>query len=280
MSDASSQFEALFSAAEATLRQRDAKDLSILRSLANGLRESDGFAAAFEAGLCRLRNDPGYVPRDCTPGLWKMHEDSGIVATWLVEPRPRPGALLVGLADAIYLPAHVPCALRVRTYSTDRPIRVDVFEPEVRLQVLDERPLGEAFLARPEPGQGAAWEFFGDAPVAVLRIARRDRAPFLWDFDPTTLAPRLLFPSDILAARQRLMLEFLQASGHGDVEWWAEQMLQSEEYFLRWAAMQAIVQRDPVRMREMLELGCGDRHPEIRATSQRVLQQSLGQASP
>lgn len=274
MPDAARPLEALCSAARAAL-QGDANDLDVLRSLAIGLRESGAFVDAFEAGLRHMQADAGFVPRDCAPGTWTVHEDATLVATWLCEPRPRADVLLVGAADAIYVPARANAGLRVRTYRTDRPIRADVFDAEVRLRLVDECELDDVFVARAETDHGAAWQFVGE-PGLVLRIALRQRRLFLWDFDPRTLAPRLIFPADILGARQRLILEFLQASGHGDVVVCAEQLLHAPEYFLRWAAMQAIVRQDPARMQEMLERGCGDSHPEIRGTSRRVLAQASG----
>jgi hypothetical protein len=272
--DAPAGLEALWTAATAALQQRDTKERDVLRSLCDDLRRSGVFGQAFAAGLRRMHDDPGHIPSGCAAGTWKLHEDDCITATWLREPRARPEVLLVGVAGAIYLTPRVPTALRIRTYRTDRPIRVDAYDPAVRLLAVDERALDEPFVAAaPADGHGQAWQILGGAPELVLRIALRERQPFLWDFDPATLAPRLLVPSGILAARQRLMLDFLQASAHGELEAFAGHLLQSGEYFLRWAAMQAIVERQPARMREMLERGCRDGHPEIRATAQRLLQQ-------
>jgi hypothetical protein len=161
--------------------------------------------------------------------------------------------------------------LKVRRYRCDRPIRNDVYDPDVRLEPRDDFELlpGET-LERNGHEDVLDWQSEG-APGFLLRLHSESLGDYEWAFDRKTLAPRGVTVLDSFSSQITTVMQMLTALGapvYGD---FVESGLASRYFHVRWEALKMISQLTPERTKEAIERLKNDPHPAIRRAIERTL---------
>ena len=164
---------------------------------------------------------------------------------------------------------HAP--LTVRRYTPDRPIKNDLYDPDVRLELRDEIEL--------QPGQSIErngytdvldWESPGTTGH-VLRLHSEGLGYYEWAFDRKTLKPSGATVLDSFSSQVTTAMQMLAALGVPVDREFIDMGLASPYFHVRWETLKMISRLAPERTQETIEQLKNDPHPAIRKAVERTV---------
>jgi hypothetical protein len=169
--------------------------------------------------------------------------------------------------------------LTVHRYSPDRPVRNEMYDPDVRLELREEFEL--------QPGQSIErngytevldWEWHGTTGH-VLRLHSEGLGYYEWGFDRETLAPTGVTMLDGFASQVATAMQMLTTLGMPVDNEFIDAGLASPDFHVRWETLKMINHLAPQRTQETLDRLKGDPHPAIRKAVERTLALSVAKQS-
>jgi hypothetical protein len=161
--------------------------------------------------------------------------------------------------------------LKVRRYRCDRPIRNDVYDPDVRLVPRDEfELLPDEVLERDGHGDVVDWQSDG-ATGYLLRLHSESLGQYEWAFDRTTLAPKGVTVLDASSSQVATAMQMLTALDVPVDRDFIEAGLGSPDFHVRWETLKMVNRVAPELVRETLERLTADPHPAIRRAAEKTL---------
>jgi hypothetical protein len=161
--------------------------------------------------------------------------------------------------------------LKVRRYRCDRPIRNEVYDPDVRLELRDEFELipGET-VERNGCGDVLDWQSEGTEGF-LLRLHSESLGHYEWAFDKATLAPKGVTVLDVNSSQVATAMQMLTALEIPVHKEFIETGLASPYFHVRWEALKMINRVAPEMVRETLERLTSDPHPTIRRAAEKTI---------
>lgn len=162
--------------------------------------------------------------------------------------------------------------IKVRRYTPDRPVRNDIYDPAVRLELRDEfeLPPGES-LERNGYTDAIDWQSEGETGF-VLRLHSEQVGHYEWAFDRETRAPKGVTVLDSYSSQMTTVMQMLTAMGTPVDKDFIETGLASPYFHVRWEAMKMIGQLAPELVPQTLARLRKDPHPAIRRAAERTLE--------
>jgi hypothetical protein len=165
---------------------------------------------------------------------------------------------------------HLP--LKVDRYSPDRPIRNDIYDPDVRLIRHEEIEL--------QPGESLERNGYKDvldwrseqSTGVVLRLHSELLGDYEWAFDRETGAPTGVTVLDSFSGQVATVMQMLTSLGAPVDEDFVEMGLASEHFHVRWETLKMVNHLAPEKTQETIERLKDDPHPAIR----RAIEKTLG----
>jgi len=181
---------------------------------------------------------------------------------------------LEGLAHHLGLAVLGPGALEIERYRLPPPHCFEVLD---RARIL-EGPLSE----RLDPGEARVFAAGEDvirttargAGTAALVLRSGLIHRIRWVYDPATRAPSLPVAADPQSSRVEFACRTLARLGTQSDVPALERVAAHPDHFVRWTALQGIVELDFERGRALMERALGDPHPHIRSAAARFLRDS------
>ncbi|HEY1962523.1 MAG TPA: hypothetical protein VGG69_08900, partial [Rhizomicrobium sp.] len=154
--------------------------------------------------------------------------------------------------------------LAVRRYGPDRPIRNEIYDPDVRLELREEIELhpGES-IERNGYTDVLDWESPG-ATGHVLRLHSEGLGYYEWGFDRRTWAPSGVTMLDGFSSQVATAMQMLTTLGVPVDDEFIDGGLASPDFHVRWETLKMINQLAPQRTRETLDRLKADPHPAVR----------------
>jgi hypothetical protein len=180
-------------------------------------------------------------------------------------------------ADLYLYPQHYmarnvgPVPLKVSRYYPDRPIRNDVYDPDIRLVRRDEAELrvGESIERN---GYEDVLDWRTDGPTGfVLRLHSESLGDYEWAFDRVTGAPKGVTVLDSSSSQIATVMQMLTSLGAPLDEDFAEMGLASRHFHVRWETLKMINRLAPEKTEETVERLKNDPHPAIRRAVEKTL---------
>jgi hypothetical protein len=181
--------------------------------------------------------------------------------------------------DSVYLyPQHymarnvgrVP--LRVSRYNTDRPVRNDVYDPDIRLIRRDEFELRpDEALERNGHEDVLDWRS-EDGTGFALRLHSETLGDYEWAFDRETGAPKGVTVLNSFSSQVAAVTQMLACLGAPLDEEFAEKGLESRDFHVRWETLKMISRLAPEQTRKAVERLKNDPHPAIRRAVEKTLE--------
>jgi hypothetical protein len=161
--------------------------------------------------------------------------------------------------------------LTVRRYTPDRPIRNDIYDPDVRLDLAEERELqpGEA-IERNGYTDVLDWES-PESTGHVLRLHSEGLGYYEWAFDRQSLKPSGATTLDSFSSQVTTAMQMLTALGVPVDGEFIEMGLASPYFHVRWETLKMINRLAPERTQETLERLKSDPHPAIQRAIERTV---------
>lgn len=161
--------------------------------------------------------------------------------------------------------------LKVRRYAPNRPVRNDIYEAVVRLELRDEFSL--------EPGESIERNGYTDVldwrsdnvTGYVLRLHSEQIGQYEWAFDRETLAPKGVTVLDSYSSQMTTVMQILAALDTPVDREFVESGLGSPYFHVRWETLKMIGRLAPDLVPETLERLKADPHPSIRQAVERTL---------
>ncbi|HEX4081280.1 MAG TPA: hypothetical protein VHX61_20645 [Rhizomicrobium sp.] len=181
--------------------------------------------------------------------------------------------------DSLYLyPQHYmarnvgPVPLKVSRYNPDRPIRNDVYDPDMRLVRRDEfeLPPGES-LERNGFEDVLDWRSEGTTGF-VLRLHSESLGDYEWAFDRETGTPKGVTVLDSFSSQVATVMQMLTSLGAPVDEDFVETGLASRHFHVRWETLKMISRLAPEKTRETFERLKNDPHPAIQRAVEKTLE--------
>jgi hypothetical protein len=189
----------------------------------------------------------------------------------LIDPSSEPTSRVEALAHHLAVGVLGPGALEIACYRLPPPHRFEVLDRSRRLEGPRTECLGpgdaQAFAAGEDVIQMAARE--QGTAVLMLRSAMIHR--IRWVYDAATRAPILPVAADPQASRVEFACRTLARLGSAADVPALEGVVAHPDHFVRWTALQAIVELDFDRGRDLIERALVDPHPHIRSAAARFL---------
>jgi hypothetical protein len=162
-------------------------------------------------------------------------------------------------------------ALTVSRYNPDRPIRNDVYNPDLRLVRRDEFALqpGES-LERNGHKDVLDWRSEGTTG-SVLRLHSDSLGDYEWAFDRETGAPKGVTVLDSFSSQVATVMQMLTSLGAPVDEDFIEMGLLSPHFHVRWETLKMISHLAPEKTGETIERLKDDPHPAIRRAIAKTL---------
>jgi hypothetical protein len=161
--------------------------------------------------------------------------------------------------------------LKVSRYNPDRPIRNDMYDPEIRLLQRDEFVLqpGESLERN---GYEDVLDWRSDRTTGfVLRLHSESLGDYEWTFDRETGAPKGVTILDSYSSQVTTVMQMLTSLGAPIDEDFVEMGLQSRHFHVRWETLKMINQLAPEKTQETVERLKDDPHPAIRRAVEKTL---------
>jgi hypothetical protein len=233
-----------------------------------------GFAPAFvDAALERAMDWPGDQGVDAdTSSVTLVRTARFALSLSLIEPaRHAPADRLEGLSNHLGVAVLGPGALEIERYRLPPPHRFDVLDRSRRLEgpSLEILTSGDVrvFAAGEDVIQTAAPE----RGTVVLRLQSGLIHRIRWVYDAATRSPTLSVAADPRSSRVEFACRMLARLGAAADVPALEHVAAHPDHFVRWTALQAIVELDFDRGRALIEDALGDPHPHIRSAAARFL---------
>jgi hypothetical protein len=171
-------------------------------------------------------------------------------------------------------------ALNVRRYNPDRPIRIDVYDPDVRLELHDEFELltGES-IERNGYADVLDWQSNG-ATGFVLRLHSESLGHYEWAFGRDTHAPKGVTVLDSFSSQITTVMQMLTSLAMPVHEDFVEMGLASRYFHVRWETLKMISQLAPERTVETIERLKDDPHPAIRRAIEKTFLATTATENP
>ena len=231
-----------------------------------------GFVQAFVADeLERAADAPEYEAGDGA-GILLARAPSFSLRLSLVEPIVEtPGDRVDGLAGHLAVGVVGPNPIAVDRYRLSPPPRWDVLDRSLTLDGPRRETLAvgaaRAFTAGEDVLHMAAVE--GVTALLELRSAPVHR--IRWVYDVPTRAPVLAVAADPRSSRIEFACRLLARLGDRRDVPALEEVTVHPDHFVRWTALQSIVQLDLARGNELIEAALDDPHPHIRRAAHRFV---------
>ena len=169
--------------------------------------------------------------------------------------------------------------LTVRRYGPDRPVRNEVYDPDLRLElreVIELQP-GES-VERNGNTDVLDWES-PEGTGHVLRLHSEGLGYYEWGFDRKTLAPTGVTMLDGFASQVATAMQMLTTLGLPVDSEFIDMGLASPDYHVRWETLKMINRLAPARTQEALDRLKSDPHPAIQRAIERTLQMNTASHS-
>ena len=154
--------------------------------------------------------------------------------------------------------------VKVGRFSPDRPIRNDVYDPDIRLIRRDEMELQPGgSLDRNGYKDVLDWHSEGSTG-AVLRLHSELLGDYEWAFDRKTGAPAGVTVLDSFSGQVATVMQMLTSLGAPVDEDFVEMGLASPHFHVRWGTLKMINRLAPEKTQETIERLKDDPHPAIR----------------
>jgi hypothetical protein len=162
--------------------------------------------------------------------------------------------------------------LKVSRYNPDRPIRNDVFDPDVRLMRRDEFELqpGES-LDRNGYEDVLDWRSEGTTGF-VLRLHSESLGDYEWAFDRATAAPKGVTVVDSFSSQVATVMQMLTSLGAPVDDDFVEMGLASRHFHVRWETLKMINRLAPGQTQKTVERLKNDPHPAIRRAVEKTIE--------
>lgn len=162
--------------------------------------------------------------------------------------------------------------LKVSRYTPDRPIRSDVYDPDVRLKQRDEFELqpGES-LERNGYEDVLDWRSEGKTGF-LLRLHSETLGDYEWAFDRETAAPKAVTVLDSYSSQVATVMQMLTSLGAPLDQDFVETGLASRYFHVRWETLKMVSRLAPEQTRKTVDRLKDDPHPVIR----RAIEKTLG----
>jgi hypothetical protein len=162
--------------------------------------------------------------------------------------------------------------LKVSRYNPDRPIRNDVYDPDVRLKLRDEFELqpGES-LERNGYEDVLDWRSEGNTGF-VLRLHSESLGDYEWAFDRETGAQKGVTVLNSYSSQVATVMQMLTSLGAPVDEDFVEMGLASPHFHVRWETLKMISGLAPEKTQETVERLKNDPHPAIRRAIEKTLE--------
>ncbi|HTK79451.1 MAG TPA: HEAT repeat domain-containing protein [Rhizomicrobium sp.] len=160
--------------------------------------------------------------------------------------------------------------LKVRRYNPDRPVKNDIYDPDVRLELREEFELkpGEA-LERNGHADVLDWES-GGPTGHVLRLHSESLGSYEWSFDRETCKPTGVTVLDGLSSQVTTAMQMLAILGAPMDREFVEVGLTSPHFHVRWETVKMLGQAAPELVGAAVERLKDDPHPAIRRAVERT----------
>ncbi|MGH6889880.1 MAG: hypothetical protein ACREHF_11920 [Rhizomicrobium sp.] len=169
--------------------------------------------------------------------------------------------------------------LKVSRYNLDRPIRNDVYDPDVRLIPRDALEL--------QPGQSLERNGYEDvldwrsegATGFILRLHSESLGNYEWTFDREKAAPKGVTVVDSFSSQVATVMQMLTSLEAPIDDEFVELGLASRHFHVRWETLKMINRLAPEQTAKTVERLRDDPHPAIQRAIQKTLKMNTAAAN-
>ncbi len=235
---------------------------------------ASGFAPAFVAAELERAACGHEIAAGDGAGVVLARAPSFSLRLSLLEPGAAAGHRVEGLAGHFAVGVVGPWPVEVEHYRVTPPTRWDVLDRSLRL----DGPRRETLV----PGAARAFTAGEDvvrmeAPAGAVGVLELRTAPvhrIRWVYDLSTRAPVLAVAADPRSSRIEFACRLLARLGAARDVPALEEITVHPDHFVRWTALQSIVELDFARGRQLVEAALDDPHPHIQSAARRFLREA------
>jgi hypothetical protein len=236
------------------------------------LLSSDFFPRFINHKLERILQEPEYLPS--APDFFQifvLQTPYYNLHIKIISPTMEPQKYVYSLTDHMMIGFLPPSSAVIELFHQPASIPNDHFDPARRLQKFGQLSIGPNDHIKFRSGQDLFRIIRNEGPLIALILRSSQVLRFCWEYDAETLQPVEIMAGDLMASRMQFAAEALGHLGNDESLAILRDLLEHEDHFLRWQAVQSAFGIDYSIAIELLQKCISDAHPHVRRAALKSL---------